>query len=200
MKIRTLLLPLFAFAPLSAQAWELGVFAGNQSYHSLSNSMPGLTEYGLATQKTAVGARLGYSVVDFGSTRLQLTLGYQPTVTTTARIISQGTSVPGQSPTDSGPLDYTASHSSVGLMFGFKAMIAMSAGVEMRFEKQSLPTQSTSFARPWTRVNIGLVLPASTIKPFIGLELAAAMSTGSENRVKALAPMSQVGLFGGIRF
>lgn len=85
-------------------------------------------------------------------------------------------------------------------MVDFKTMIAVGAGVEMRFEKQSLPTQDASYARPWLRANLGLAFPAPAIKPFIGLEVAAALPSASENRVKALAPKTQVGVYGGIRF
>ena len=202
MKTCTVVLPLFLLAPLSAQTWELGIFSGSQTYNSISNSMPGLTTNGSCAKKTAFAARLGYSVTDLGPAMLQLTAGYQPSVTTTARIITQGTSVPGQAPTDSGPLDYQASHTSVGAMVNFKVVVAVGAGMEMRFEKQSLASSSASYARPWIRANIGMAFPTPIIKPFIGLELAAALSSTSDGiqPVKSLAPKSQIGAYVGIRF
>ncbi|WP_286355031.1 hypothetical protein [Geothrix oryzae] len=202
MKISTVVLPLFLLAPLSAQTWELGVFAGSQSYNSFSNSMPGLTTNGSCAKKTVYAAHLGYSVIDLGPAMLQLTAGYQPSVTTTARIITQGTSVPGQAPTDSGPLDYQASHTSVGVMVNFKAVAAVGVGMEMHFEKQSLASNNASYARPWIRANIGMAFPTPVIKPFVGLELAAALSSTSDGLqlVKSLAPKSQIGAYAGIRF
>lgn len=202
MKIRIVVVLLFIFAPLSAQTWELGIFTGSQTYNSLSNSMPGLTTNGSCAKKTVFAARLGYSVIDLGPAMLQLTAGYQPSVNTTARIITQGTSVPGQAPTDSGPLDYQASHTSVGVMVNFKAVVAVGAGMEMRFEKQSLASNTATYARPWIRANIGMAFPTSAIKPFVGLELAASLSTNSDGLqpVKSLAPKSQIGAYVGIRF
>jgi hypothetical protein len=180
----------------------LGVFAGNQSYNSISNSMPGLVTNGSCDKKTVFAARLGYSVIDLGPAMLQLTAGYQPSITTTARIITQGTSVPGQPTTDSGPLDYQASHTSVGVMVNFKAVVAMGAGMEMRFEKQSLASNSVSYSRPWIRANIGMAFPTPVIKTFVGLELAVALSSTSDGLqpVKSLAPKSQIGVYAGIRF
>jgi hypothetical protein len=202
MKICTLVLTLLLLSPLSAQTWELGIFAGSQTYNSNSNSMPGLTTTGSCAKKTAFAARLGYSVIDLGPAMLQLTAGYQPSVTTTARIITQGTSAPGQAPTDSGPLDYQSSHSSVGVMFNFKALVTVGAGMEMRFEKQSLVSNSASYARPWIRANIGMAFPIPILKPFFGLEIAAALSSTSDGLqpVKSLAPKSQIGAYAGIRF
>ncbi|WP_243294477.1 hypothetical protein [Geothrix mesophila] len=202
MKISAIIWSLFLLTPLSAQTWELGVFAGRQTYNSISTSMPGLTTNESCAKKTALAARLGYSVIDLGPAMLQLTVGYQPSVTTTARVITQGTSVPGQPPTDSGPLDYQASHASVGMMVNFKALLAVGVGIEMRFEKQSLASNSTSYARPWLRANIGMAFPTPVIKPFVGLELAAALSSTSDGLqpIKSLAPKSQIGIYTGIRF
>ena len=68
-----ILAALVAGAPLSAQSWELGLFAGQQSYKSND-------AFGVSVQpknKTVLGARAGYSVVDLGPALFQLTACFQ---------------------------------------------------------------------------------------------------------------------------
>lgn len=203
MKNRVLLFPLLAMLPLSAQSWEIGLFAGQQSYNSLSYSAVGHSVYGSASRKAAVGARLGYSVMDLGPAVLQVTAAVQPSVTTSARITSAGTTTPGPgNSTDSGPMDYRTSFTSAGMMLQFKAPVTVGAGLEMRFEKLGLPATEATFARPWLRAHLGLAIPIPLLKPFIGLEVAAAITSRDDFRepAKSLAPKTQVGVYAGIRF
>ncbi len=95
----------------------------------------------------------------------------------------------------------------MGAMFNFKALVAVGAGVEYRSEKITGPTTSTTYGRPWARVNAGYAFPTPLVKPFIGIEVAAPLtkkdyndSLSSEDTLKAFAPKLQVGVYGGIRF
>jgi hypothetical protein len=203
MNPRALFLLWPAISPLSAQTWELGLFAGQQTYNSFSDSNVGLSMSGSSTRKSVLGARLGYSVIDLGSAMLQLTLGYQPKVTSIARITTRGTDLQASGETtDSGPLDYKVSSTSAGVMFNFKTRVAIGAGLEMHFERLSLPANTATLARPWFRANFGMAFPSPVLKPFIGLEIAAAMFPENDlpQTTKSLSPRAQVGVYGGIRF
>ena len=182
-------------APLSAQSWELGLFAGQQSYKSNDT-------FGVSVQpknKTVLGARVGYSVVDLGPALFQLTAGFQPK--TDAAIEVNGT--------DFGD-KFQHQHMSVGAMFNFKAGVAFGAGIEYRFEKLNVTgsgLSDTSYNRPWLRANVGFALPSPIVKPFFGLEVAMPLMSKSfsatasdEDNMKAFAPKLQIGLYGGIRF
>ncbi|HJV21404.1 MAG TPA: hypothetical protein VJ570_01855, partial [Holophagaceae bacterium] len=108
------------------------------------------------------------------------------------------------------PNEYSQKHWSVGAMFNFKAMVAFGAGLEYRSESLDITGTggafSTTYGRPWARANVGFAFPTPIVKPFVGLEVAAPLSsksneTGSpEDVAKSLAPKMQIGLYGGIRF
>ena len=87
-------------------------------------------------------------------------------------------------------------------MFNFKALVSIGAGVEMRFEKLSLPSNNATYTRPWFRANLGMTFPAPALKPFIGLEVSAPLVSENDfaQTAKSLAPKSQIGVYGGIRF
>lgn len=184
---------LVAAAPLAAQSWELGVFAGQQTYK---------TNDVMAAQpknKTVVGARLGYSVVDLGPALFQLTAGFQPKAESEIEQAGVNTGA-----------KYQQSHMSVGAMFNFKAFVAFGAGVEYRMEKLNVTGSSlsdVSYSRPWARANVGMAFPTPLVKPFIGLEVAMPLASKSasttdspEDQIRGAAPKLQVGLYGGIRF
>jgi hypothetical protein len=182
---------LVAIAPLSAQSWELGVFAGQQSFKDFS----ALGETVKVDSKTVLAARVGYSVVDLGPALFQLTAGFQPEVTTTATVAGM-----------SGSEDIKHSYMSVGAMFNFKAFVAVGAGVEYRSEKIKGGSTDTTYGRPWARANIGVAFPTPLVKPFVGLEVSAPLTSksneygSSEDILKSMAPKLQIGIYGGIRF
>ncbi|HEX9082656.1 MAG TPA: hypothetical protein VF768_10275 [Holophagaceae bacterium] len=192
--MKKILLPLLLLAaPLAAQTFEVGLNVSRQQY-------PTHTELGafrVAPQdKTVVAARFGYSLVDVGPALFQLTAAYQPKVDTDVEVngTSTGTSLGHE-------------YWGVGAMFNFKALIAVGAGVEYRSEKITGPSTSTTYGRPWARINAGYAFPTPLVKPFIGLEVAAPLTStsysdtlGSENTLKSFAPKLQIGLYGGIRF
>lgn len=190
-----LLAVLVAGAPLSAQSWELGLFAGQQSYKSI-DSIGGSAQ---PKSKTVLGARVGYSLVDVGPALFQLTAGFQPKAESAIEINGA----------DLGD-KFQHQHASVGAMFNFKAGVAFGAGVEYRFEKLNVKDSGlsdTSYNRPWLRANVGYALPSPIVKPFIGLEVAVPLVSKSfsatasdEDNMKAFAPKLQIGLYGGIRF
>jgi hypothetical protein len=188
--MKKLLLPLILIAaPLSAQSFEAGVFLGQQTYKDWTAI--GIT--GKPESKTIASARLGYSLIDLGPALFQLTAGFQPESKTT--IVS-----------NVGNGELKQSHWSVGAMFNFKALVAIGAGIEYRSEKLDDGTISTTYGRPWARVNAGLAFPTPLVKPFIGLEVAVPLASksneigSSEDALKSIAPKMQIGVYGGIRF
>jgi len=197
-----LFLSLLCVLPLSAQSYEVGLFAGRQSFKSGSYADPtgeGVLDTAAAT-KTVLAARLGYALVDLGPALLQVTAGYQPKATTTL------TTTAGLYPYQ-GSQDYAVSHASLGVMANFKAVVAIGAGVEYRDETLSSNGVSSHYGRPWGRVNAGYAIPSPILKPFVGLEVAAPLTSKSlsadpsnTDLLQAMAPKLEVGLYGGIRF
>lgn len=196
MKKATLALVFLMGAPLLAQKWEVGLFVGQQSYKSISES--GMTFE--PEKKTVASVRFGYSVVDVGPALFQLTAGYQPQANTSGQV--NGTSIP--------DFSYDHKHWSFGAMFNFKAVVAFGAGIEYRFERLNKTYSGMSdatFNRPWARANVGLAFPTPVMKPFVGLEVAVPLvnksadaSSSMEDQIRSLAPKYQIGLYGGIRF
>jgi len=172
-------------APLAAQNFEIGVNLSQQSY--TSSSTPGVApvvfDY---DSKTVIAARVGYSVVDLGPALFQITAAYQPKTETNLK--PNGITVPTK-------LNYE--YSGIGAMFNFKALVAVGAGMDYRFEKstkENIYTGTHSYGRPWARLNAGYAFPSPVVKPFIGLEVAAPLATENDG------PKLQVGIYGGVRF
>lgn len=197
---KTLALALLLGTPLAAQSFEVGLFVGQQQYPSPHMDVaPGTTLKVEADNKTVVGARFGYSVVDFGPVLLQLTAGYQPESKSTLKATLAGTPM--------GEGELKQSHWSAGAMFNFKAVIAVGAGLEFRSESlKESGGDSTTYNRVWARVNAGYAFPTPLVKPFIGIEAAFPLSSksndfsGTAELLKSLAPKSQIGIYAGIRF
>ncbi len=191
--MKKILLPLLFVAPLAAQSFEVGLNVSRQQY-------PSITEAGLMKvepqDKTVVAGRFGYALVDLGPALFQVTAVYQPKVDTDVKV---------NGATSAAQLGQE--YWGVGAMFNFKALVAVGAGVEYRSEKLSTPGVSTTYGRPWARINAGYAFPTPLVKPFIGIEVAAPLtkkdyndSLGTEDILKSLAPKLQVGVYGGIRF
>ena len=172
------LLMMICATPMTAGAFELWLFAGQQAYKNASQFKD--------DHKITAILRAGYSVVDLGPALIELTAGYQPE--TTAKLTS-GT-------------DFKNSHFSVGAMANFKAYVSTGVGLEYRFEKLDTGT-STNYGRPWARANVGIAIPSPVLKPFIGLEADIPLTSTKGSLVtqaKDMAPKSQIGIYGGIRF
>ena len=188
-----------ATLPACAQDFEVGLFLGQNTYKS--QTILG-TELKPKT-KSVAAARLGFSIVDLGPALFQFTVGYQPKVKTEFDANGANTGY-----------EYGDQYWSAGLMFNFKAFVAVGAGIEYRGEKLSLEgpglNQSTTYGRPWARVNVGFSFPTPVVKPFVGVEAAMPLSTTSvtdaeylsdpDKALKSHAPNFQVGVYGGIRF
>jgi len=192
-------LALLLGTPLAAQKVEVGLFLGQQQYPSPHEDvMPGLTGQLNLDSKTVYAVRFGYSVVDIGPALFQITAGHQPEAKTTINVTLGGT--------PQGQEDFKQSHWSVGAMFNFKAVVAVGAGLEYRAEKLETLNESTTYNRPWARLNVGYAIPSPVVKPFIGVEVAFPLTTTSnkfdtiENTLKSMAPKSQVGIYAGVRF
>ena len=198
MKTLPIILALTAL-PVCAQDYEVGVFLGQNTYKT--QTIAG-TEFQPET-KTVASARLGFSLVDLGPALFQFTVGYQPKAKTPLDANGVAT-----------PLNYGDEYWSAGLMFNFKAFVAVGAGLEYRGERLTAegfgPSQSTTYGRPWARVNVGLSFPLPIVKPFVGVEAAAPLASTSvsdaeylsdpDKALKSHAPSFQVGVYGGIRF
>lgn len=187
---------LVAGMPLAAQSWELGLFAGQQSYKSVEATGISMG----AKNQTVLGARVGYSVVDLGPALFQITAGFQPKTETGIDISKGSTSE-----------KYQQQHMSLGVMFNFKAVVAVGAGIEYRQEKLNITNSGfgdTTYNRPWLRANLGYAIPSPIVKPFFGLEVAVPLTSTSvdtntenaDNLLRSMAPKLQVGLYAGIRF
>ncbi len=191
--MKKILLPLLLAVPLAAQSFEVGLNVSRQVYPSQTE----LGAFNFAPQdKTVVAGRIGYSFFDLGPALFEVTGVYQPKADTEVKLNGSST---GSSLGD----EYWG----VGAMFNFKALVAVGAGVEYRSERITGPTASTTYGRPWVRVNAGYAFPTPIVKPFIGLEVAAPLTSKTyndalspEDTLKSYAPKLQVGLYGGIRF
>ena len=190
-------------APLAAQTWEVGLNVSQQSYKEF-----GSDPWVAPKKTTPIALRAGYAVFDLGPALFQITAAYQPKVESD---LENGFGQPS-------PVRYGHEYYGIGAMFNFKALVAVGAGVDYRFEKASytggLIDRTTSFARPWARVNAGFAFPTPVVKPFIGLEVAAPLTSYSQDDAnnatsvtgfadgfnKAVAPKLQIGVYGGIRF
>ena len=187
------LLPMILVAPLAAQTFEVGLNVSRQQYPSHTVGGVNRDE---PQDKTVVAGRFGYSFVDLGPALFQVTAAYQPKVDTDVKV--NGVTSPSQ---------LGQEYWGVGAMFNFKAVVAVGAGVEYRSEKLSMPGTSTTYGRPWARVNAGFAFPTPIVKPFIGIEVAAPLvkkdysdSLSPEDALKSFAPKLQIGIYGGIRF
>jgi hypothetical protein len=200
MKKATLALALLVGLPLTAQKWEAGLFLGQQQYPSPHEELtPGVTGQLNLDNKTVYAIRFGYSVVDMGPALFQITAGYQPEV-------KSGVSATLGGVAEGKGTDFKQSHWAVGAMFNFKAVVAVGAGLEYRAEKLELLNESTTYNRPWARLNAGYAIPSPLVKPFFGVEVAFPLTNTSnkfdsiENTLKSMAPKNQFGLYAGIRF
>ncbi len=192
--MKKFVLPLLLVVPLGAQSFELGLHVAQQAYSSQS-----IPEKAEPQNKTVLAARFGYSIVDLGPALCQVTAVYQPKVDTDMKV-------------DGVVSNTKLGHEywGVGVMFNFKAVVAFGAGLDYRSEKISahdVGTVSTTYGRPWARVNAGYAFPTPIVKPFIGLEVAVPLTKTSysgtarfEEQLKSWAPSMQVGIYAGIRF
>lgn len=200
MRKTALLLTLLAGLPMTAQSFEAGLFLGQQQYPSPHKDLaPGVTGQHNLDNKTVYAVRFGYSVVDIGPALFQITAGYQPESKTSINSTLGGAPV--------GTIgDFKQSHWSVGAMFNFKAVVAVGAGLEYRAEKLEAVGESTTYNRPWVRLNAGYSIPSPVVKPFFGIEVAFPLINTSNNFdsaekvLQSMAPKSQFGLYAGLRF
>ncbi|WLT32743.1 hypothetical protein [Geothrix sp. PMB-07] len=187
--MKKLLLVLILVAPLAAQNFEVGVNISQQNY--TSSTAPGFAGHSDPVafdfdSKTVVAARVGYSWFDMGPALFQVTAAYQPKTDTDLK--PNGVTV---------PTKLGSEYWAIGAMFNFKALVAVGAGVDYRFEKTTkanIFTTTNSYSRPWARVNAGYAFPTPLIKPFIGLEVAAPFTKENDG------PKLQVGIYAGVRF
>jgi len=204
MKTAPVLLAGLVGLPLAAQTFEAGLFLGRQQYPSPQVDLGrAWTSTWKPGAKTVYAARLGYTVAGRGPLSLQVTAGYQPSSEST---VESTLGTPG--------LTLKTSHWSLGAMFQARALVAVGAGLEFRSERLSGnvygASSSTTYNRPWVRLNAGHAIPGPVVQPFFGVEVAFPLTTAtsrpnlvttsSSEALKSLAPKNQFGLYAGIRF
>lgn len=208
MKSLALLLPLLAVLPLTAQTWEVTVFGGRQTYPAVSagnGSQFEPSSASFATDKKGVLAiRGGWSALEFGEARLQVTAAYQPTTSSNQ---ANAVNDPSSGPIPAQAFPYRAGYTAVGAMVRLQALVDLGLGVDFRFEQLSTQGSSTSYDRPWLRATAGWAFTLAAVQPILGLEAAYPLSTksfqyasGSENALQATAPKSHLGIYAGVRF
>jgi hypothetical protein len=200
MKTAGLTLLLLAAAPLSAQRFETGLFLGQQQCDSFSYGVRGPFTVGAAPEANRVIAgRFGVSLADFGPARLVATLGYQPENSTPMR--QQGYLF------FANELQY--GYVSVGTGVAMTSIVALSANLELRSEHLGYGSGPVNWNRAWLRFNLSYTFQGDSTKPFIGLEMASALSHQSlkqngydtvSDELRAIAPKVQTGVYVGIRF
>jgi len=198
---------LLAISPLSAQNFEVGLFAGQQTYKSPGYSFTNTTPSGSVSYSTesatVVAARFGYTVLGFGPASLQLTAAYQPKVSaqqTYTNTATQTTEV----------VNSKAGYYAAGAMLRMRAPLDLGAGLEYRFEGANVRYGDSTYQRPWARLHAGFSIPAPVVKPFVVLEFAFPLTSTSlgagdatsnnDKLAKASGPKAQVGIYAGIRF
>lgn len=195
---KTFFIFVLAAMPMAAQSWEIGAFVGQQTYDKF-------TAAGVETKpesKVVSAVRIGYAVVDFGPTLLQVNAGAQLKSSSEVKFNGNAIGV---------KLDHQAT--SLGLALIFKAGVSASVGIDYRWDKLEGSflgvNSSTTYGRPWLRGNIGYAFPTPVVKPFVGLEVAGTLSSKTvsdfgpstdEEALKGLAPKLQFGVYFGIRF
>lgn len=153
--------------------------------------------------QTGFGLRFGWDFAHAGATAFQLTTGYR----------FQGS---GNYDGVYGPLGvkYKNSYWELGAMAHWHLPMDLGLGLEYRSEKLDVDTgvmgsYSDTWGRGWVRGNAGWTFQtATTVKPFLGLDVAFPLSSKSFDPATATpsdlprlnAPTSQVALYGGIRF
>lgn len=97
----------------------------------------------------------------------------------------------------------------IGVQADWKFLLNLHAGLDMRSEKLTTSTStssdSTTVTRPWVKVGAGFAMPTPAVSPFVRLEVAVPLtssdtSNSTDDFRKAMAPSLQVALYGGIRF
>ena len=97
----------------------------------------------------------------------------------------------------------------IGVQADWKFLLNLHAGLDMRSEKLTTTTStssdSTTVTRPWVKVGAGFAMPTPAVSPFVRLEVAVPLtssdtSSSTDDFRKAMAPSLQVALYGGIRF
>lgn len=190
---------LLTLTPLAAQPFEVGLFLGRQRYNTFRrDAAPGLTVETDTGDKTFAALRLGYTLGSRGAYDFQATLGYQPETTARTEVKVSGASM------GSGDLKHSAWMAGFGM--NLRATLVYSLGLEYRHEKLSDGSTDATYGRPWIRGGMGYMLPASAVKPFLGLEVALPLATTNndvaspEAILKSLAPSWQAGVYAGLRF
>ena len=198
-------LSLSAILPLSAQTWDVTVFAGQQSYRSAAagSAATGLTESFSTPSKNVTALRLGWEAMDLEPATLEVSAAYQPMTasTQTSYLYQDYPTTAYQS------YAYKTGYAAVGAMVRFKLLLDLGLGLDVRFEQLSAQGFSTTLDRPWARATFGWSFPLSAVTPTFGAEAAYPLTSkslellgSSANTLQATAPKSQLGLYAGVRF
>jgi hypothetical protein len=100
---------------------------------------------------------------------------------------------------------YGNQYVAIGVQADWKLLLNLHAGLDMRSEKLTTNSDSTTVTRPWAKAGVGFELPTPAVSPFVRLEVAVPLTSSDatsspDDFRKAMAPSLQVALYGGIRF
>lgn len=148
---------------------------------------------------SGVGVRIGTSFLDIGIMALGVNATYHPK--SEQDLVFNGAKIG----------KYGTSYVALGAGLDWKLLLNLHAGVEMRRETYSADFPawgslgSTAQTRPWIKFGIGFSAPVPVLSPFVRLEVAfpstkADKTTTPDDLRQALAPQTQIALYGGIRF
>lgn len=148
---------------------------------------------------SGMGVRVGASFLDIGIMALGVNATYHPKAE--QDLVFNGTKIG----------KYGSSYVALGAGLDWKLLLNLHAGVEFRRETYSADFPawgslgSTTQTRPWVKFGIGFSAPLPVVSPFVRLEVAFPSTkndktTTPDDLRQALAPQTQVALYGGIRF
>ena len=200
---RSALLPILALSVAlpSAAGTEIGILLDRQISKAQTVVVAQTAANGSydAGNPSGMGFRIGTSFLDVGIMAVGVNATYHPKSEDDLKL--NGTRIG----------KYGAQYIAVGAGLDWKLFLNLHAGVEIRRESYSADfpawgsTGSTSLTRPWVKFGVGFSVPTPVLSPFIRLEVAFPSTktdkTGSPDDLRqALAPQTQVALYGGIRF
>ena len=203
--MRQALLLLASAIVLSAQTWEVGLFANRIDYSDPSMFIAistGGERTGGVARKTATGIRAAYAPWVNESVSLEATLGYQPPVKSPAYVHSSFMTLDFRTIEWSTQGLLETSWVGAGLMLMSRTSPSLGLGFELRREQLALSGTQGTLTSPWFRFRAVFEIPAPKLHPFLGIDMNYCPNSrgSSDDQVLALAPKRELGICCGIRF
>ena len=187
---------LFGLVALPAQASEFGLLLDKeigraQSFGGNAGDQ-GLQRGGYdSASPTGYGFRAAYTFLNLKVAEFGAAVTYHPKSEADLNGPSNG--------------KYGNQYVAIGVQADWKLLLNLHAGLDMRSEKLTTNSDSTTVTRPWAKAGVGFELPTPAVSPFVRLEVAVPLTNSDatsspDDFRKAMAPSLQVALYGGIRF